>query len=497
MNQHAKFSAGFGAGVTPPAADLVGGARRAGRDFAQEDLGARAIWAGIQNELRKELGDGAYDHYAAGLSFVAEVDGDILVAAATEFDRDRVRDNHLHRIQAVWDRMDRKRRHIRIEARDRIPADHLALAKADIAVNEAPAASEAPAAAEPRDLGVQSLDAFLVGDSNRVAYGLARRIALGASVAAQIVSIVGPHGVGKTMLLRGIEHGLTSTHGADYACYMSAEDFMLAFVDGVKRRDTSELRNRVRSARVVLLDDFQFILSKPATLEEFFAYARAVRAAGGVVVLTCDRPPSTIEQLDVRMRDELQGGVVARMELPERALRMQIVRAAADSIAADDPEFQFQDEWVEMVADRMPASGRALDGAVRNIYVATVLAEKPLVRASVEASIQLQLGAATMRRPKIDTIKDVTARTYGVTKADLESSCRKRVFARPRQYAMYLCRKMTDCSYPQIGRMFGERDHTTVLFAYRKIAAMAQKDAAVAEELVQVEQRILADPRTR
>jgi chromosomal replication initiator protein len=155
----------------------------------------------------------------------------------------------------------------------------------------------------------------------------------------------------------------------------------------------------------------------------------------------------------------------------------------------------FEDEWVDMLADRLPASGRALYGAVRNVYVGTVLAGQPVTRASVEKAIQLQLGGFTTRPPKIDTIKDVTAKTYGVTKQDLESSCRRRQFAQPRQYAMYMCRMLTTCSYPQIGRMFGERDHTTVLFAYRKISKLAAGNTALSAELSELEQRILADPR--
>jgi chromosomal replication initiator protein len=213
-----------------------------------------------------------------------------------------------------------------------------------------------------------------------------------------------------------------------------------------------------------------------------------------------DQTPALIDQLDERMRDEIHGGVIAQMELPERNLRREILRAKADSVAeaasAIDADFRPQEEWIDLLADRLPASGRALCGAVRNVYCGTVLAGKALwTRPAVEKAIQLQMGGAPARAPKIDTIKDVTARAYGVTKAELESACRKRQFALPRQYAMYLSRQLTKCSYPQIGRMFGDRDHTTVLFAYRKIAAMIASNDAAAEELRALEQRILADPR--
>ena len=280
---------------------------------------------------------------------------------------------------------------------------------------------------------------------------------------------------------------------------MRSEDFIHAFIDGVKRKDTSDLRTIFRRAQVVLLDDFQFICAKPGTLVEFFSHMRAIVANGGVVVLAADQTPALIDQLDERMRDEIHGGVIAQMELPERNLRREILRARADAVSeaatAIDDEFHLTDEWIDLLADRLPASGRALCGAVRNVYCGTVLAGKPLDRTAVEKSIQLQMGGAPSKAPRIDTIKDVTARAYGVTKAELESPCRKRQYALPRQYAMYLSRQMTKCSYPQIGRMFGDRDHTTVLFAYRKIAAMVASNESMAEELRQLEQRIMADPR--
>jgi chromosomal replication initiator protein len=466
---------------------------------------APALWASVREALRRRLGDQKFDAWIARLDFVAEVNGEILLAAASEHERSRVDTDFGHVIQQAWDQADRSGRTIRVEARERIAPDVLALVEpsadepkhagapvSDEIVADAEQALEAHGEAE-------TLENFLVGDSNRIAFGLARRLAMGAGVEANVVTIVGPHGVGKSHLLKGIQAALKATRGESSVLYMSSEDFTVAFVDGVKKKDTSDLRTLVRRAKVVLLDDFQFICSKPGTLVEFFSHMRAIVANGGVVVLAADQTPALIDQLDDRMRDEIHGGVIAQMELPERNLRREILRAKADAVseaaAAIDAEFHLTDEWIDLLADRLPASGRALCGAVRNVYCGTVLAGKPLDKTAVEKSIQLQMGGSPARAPKIDTIKDVTAKAYGVSKGDLESACRKRQFAQPRQYAMYLSRQLTKCSYPQIGRMFGDRDHTTVLFAYRKISQMVASNEGMAEELRQLEQRILADPR--
>jgi chromosomal replication initiator protein len=479
----------------------------AGGDGGGQNEGARAVWARVRETLRKRLGDVRFDNWIARLEFIAEVDGEILIAAPGELERDRVTSSFGHLIQQAWLEEDRRARALTIEARGRIPADVLALAgpsmplpgSADEAELDAEIEAEAEevveAVASAAEESGFSLDAFLVGESNRVAHGIARRIATGATAGASVVTLVGPHGVGKTHLLRGVESALRAAKGEEHVLYLSAEEFTVAFVEGVKRKDTSDLRSMVRRARVVLLDDFQFICSKPGTLVEFFSHLRAIVAKGGVVMLACDQAPATFEQLDSRMRDEVLGGVVARVELPEPALRRQIVRSTADAAARDHEGFDFEDEWCELIADRLPSSGRALAGAVSNILVSTVLAGQPVTRAAVEAAMQNQLGSAAARAPKIDTIKDVTARIYGVTKQDLESACRKRQFALPRQYAMYLSRKLTTCSYPQIGRHFGGRDHTTVLFAFRKISGMAARNEALVEELRQLEQKIMMDPR--
>ncbi len=460
-----------------------------------------AIWQSARETLRRRIGDARFEAWIARLELIAEVNGEILIAAAGELEYDRVNREFIRDIQHAWTLADARGRRVRLDVRSRIEPEVLALAQPAADPLPAAEAADASPAAErdmERDGGAeeqQTLDNFLVGESNRIAFGLARRLALGASVAANVVTIIGPHGVGKTHLLKGIEAALKASRGEGSVLYMSSEDFTVAFVEGVKRKDTSDLRTLVRRAKVVLLDDFQFICSKPGTLVEFFSHLRAIVQAGGVVVLACDQTPTVLDQLDDRMRDEIQGGVTVQMDLPERSLRREIVRTKAEAVSAADKEFALTDEWIDLLADRLPASGRALYGAVRNVYVGTILTGQPLTRAAVEKAIQLQLGGSPVRAPKIDTIKDVTAKAYGVSKQDLESSCRKRQFAQPRQYAMYLSRQLTKCSYPQIGRMFGDRDHTTVLFAYRKISAMVARNEGMAEELRQLEQRILADPR--
>jgi chromosomal replication initiator protein len=274
---------------------------------------------------------------------------------------------------------------------------------------------------------------------------------------------------------------------------MSAEDFMLTFVDGVKKKDTSAQRLKIRNADIVLLDDLQLITSREATLKEFFQHLRAVTASGGKVVLSADAAPTRLECLDDRMRDDILGGVVVEMHRPEHEMRAEIIRSKMRIIQQDFPEFRLKEEWIEMMAERLTASGRALYGGVRNVFAGTTLANKPVTEAAVENAIRLIAG--DKRAPKIETIKDVVAKYFGITKADLDSSSRRRDFAQPRQIAMFFCRELTSCSYPLIGSKFGRRDHTTVIYACRKVAKRMKKEPDLVDQIAELKRIIMDDPR--
>lgn len=485
-------------------ADLVGGVQQGlGRRTRAEDLCARELWNVARQRVRAEIGPRPFAHWIAPLTFVAEIEDEVVLAAPTELERDRARSEFGQILQSAWSDVDPEGRTLQVRHIAELPPGIVSAPTGrDARMDEfEPDPAAEAAVSDDAETGSEAeepmklFDSFIVGESNRVAHGLMKRIAHGGGVAAATVMLVGPHGVGKSLLLRGVEQALRLAKGEAHVIYMSAEDFMLAFVDGVKRKDTSALRRMVRNARVILLDDFQFICSRPGTLQEFFSHMRAVAGSGGVVVLASDQPPAAFPQLDRRMRDELQGGAYAEIGLPELELRRRIVRASADEITSCDPEFRFPDDFADLLAERLPSTGRALYGAVRNVYVGTTVAEKPITQAAVEKAIQLQLGSPGAKRPRIEVIKDIVSHCYGLTKADMESSCRKHSIAHPRQYAMYFCRKLTPSSYPAIGKKFGDRDHTTVLYSYRKVSKRVGSDRHFFQEMLDLEHRILSDPR--
>ncbi len=472
------------------------------------------IWTQVRQELRSQIGADAFDKWLSSIVFVAEIEGKAVLAAASRVDQERVERDYLRRIAGVWASLDPKTRAVKIVAETDLSDDLRQMARENQEAQlegalelEGEVCASAGQPVLVASDGVleddrpltggdemsQSFETLVVGPSNRLAAKVARKISDGLAGPVSVALFYGAHGVGKTHILRSIEKATASRIGGKSVVYMSAEDFMLAFVDGVKKKDTSVQRNRIRNAKVVLLDDLQLITSRTATLKEFFQHLRAVTASGGKVVLSADAAPTRLDCLDDRMRDDIQGGVVVEVHRPDASMRADIIRSKVEIIRRDFPSFELQDSWVEMMAERLPSSGRALYGAVRNVFAGTVLADKQVTESAVDASIRLQVGERGA--PKIDTIKSVVARYYDMTKADLESSSRQRPLAQARQIAMYFCRELTTCSFPLIGYNFGKRDHTTVIYGCRKVTNRLKKEPELKAELDKVKALILDDHR--
>ena len=480
--------------------------------------GGLALWISVRDEIKTRVGTDAFNKWIAGVEFVAEVDGEIILAAHSAVDCERINRDYLRKMDSIWKSLDARGRNLKVVRLDELDADLQELALAnnrsasvddltgesdrEMLIGRSSEDSEEPVAADVIDDDAeltgddgyaQTFDTLIVGESNKVAASIAQKLASDIAGPVSVILFYGGHGVGKTHIMRAIQNEKTQLSGKASVVYMSAEEFMLTFMEGVKNKDTSSQRKRIRNANLVLLDDLQLILSRKGTLNEFFMHLRFVTDHGGKVVLSADAAPTRLESLDSRMRDEIKGGVIAEIHRPDREERASIVRSKVEIISRDFPNFHLKEEWIDMIADRLPASGRALYGAVRNVFAGTVLIDEPVTEAAVETAIRLQVGER--RAPKLETVKDTVAKHYGLTKADLESAGRRQTLVRPRQIAMYLCRELTTCSFPQIGWSFGKRDHTTVMYGYRKVLKMLKKDPAFAEEVAEVERMVMESPR--
>lgn len=450
---------------------------------------AIVIWQSVIEVLKNEVSAASFGKWLKDLEFVADMEGVIQLAAPTGIQSDRVNNDFIHKINMLWAERDTSGRRVAVCSWADLPSDVRALAE------EARAERAARKTEEPVvQSGVRAparhftFDNLVVAESNRLAATVCTKIAGNQATPSQIVYLYGHHGVGKTHLLKAIESQIEVSDDERSVVYMSAEEFMVAFVEGVKRRDTSDLKSRLRGADVLLIDDLQAIAGMGGTQKEFFGNIRAVVGRGGQVVIAADESPSQLGALNSRVRDEFQGGVLIQVDEPDEEMRRAIVRMKAQTIAAENPGFELCDDAVNLIVSRVKGPGRQLYGAVCNVFTATTFIGQPVTLDDVSAAVRRQIGE--MRPPTIDQVKRATMTAFDITKTDIESARRSRSIAYPRQIAMYLCRKLTTRSLPQIGKFFGNRDHTTVLYAVRKLEEAVASDETLRRDIEKVERAL-------
>jgi len=329
---------------------------------------------------------------------------------------------------------------------------------------------------------------LIVGDTNKRAVGLAQEIVDGGKRGADVSLVYGRQGTGKTHILRAIENAIAHLGDGRRVTYMTAEEFMTAFVDGARAGDTRDLKTQVRDNDLLLIDDLQWIAGKQKTDEAFFANIRSVTKTGGRVVLTADEAPGDLKGFSQRMRGELLGAAATEVGLPDQEMRREIVRLHAGMIREDQPNFELTEEMIDQIVLTVRGPGRELCGVLWSLQTETGYGEEEPDMDMLLTVLRRQQGE--YQPPSLDNVKRAAMRVFALSKTEIESANKSRTICHPRQIAMYLCREMTDKSYPQIARAFSKKDHTTVLHAWRKVKAMIQEDPDMIRDVERVRETV-------
>jgi len=417
-----------------------------------------------------------------------------VLVTQTGIARDWIRRNAWRRIAELWAQHDPQGRVIELKSRFELDADGAAGGCAEAAPPGAlraasPAPAEAhPAAAAQRPPGMQdrfTLDSFVTGPSNEFAFAVARRVASWADGHFNPVLFHGPYGFGKTHLLNAVAAEATRAAPEKKVVYLTAERFLSTFVRALQDRSTAAFKDELRTADLLLIDDVHFIGGKQSSQEELFHTLMALMSEGRRVVLSADRPPTALTEVDARLRSHLSAGLVCGIEPADRTLRLGILERKLQQLARQQ-EFRraasARPEVLEFLADRFTDSVRELEGALNTLVARLGDGVCILSLEEAQAILRPHLRGGE-KRVTVDDIQKATAEHFGLKQADLISERRNRAIARPRQAAMWLAKQLTTRSLPDIGRRFGGRDHTTVLHAVRRIDELRAADAQLSRDL--------------
>ncbi|WP_218141074.1 chromosomal replication initiator protein DnaA [Citreimonas salinaria] len=438
-------------------------------------------WGALQGDLCKTVGQNSYATWLEPLDFEGtDQDGVLRLSAPTTFFCTYVTQNYGDLLLSKVARLNPAIRRIAISA--------ASLRKAPA---PKPATVEAPQPAAPRkerDLPGAPLDArftfdrFIVGKPNELAHAAAKRVAEGGQVTFNPLFLYGGVGLGKTHLMHAIAWELRERSPELSVLYLSAEQFMYRFVQSLRERKMLDFKEMFRSVDILMVDDVQFIAGKDSTQEEFFHTFNALVDQNKQIIISADRAPDEIKDLENRIRSRLQSGLVVDLHPTDYELRLGILQSKVESYREHYPRLEIADGVLEFLAHRISTNVRVLEGALTRLFAFASLVGKPIDMDLVQDSLSDVLRASE-RKISIDEIQRKVAEHYNIRLSDMVGPKRVRNFARPRQVAMYLCKQLTSRSLPEIGRRFGGRDHTTVMHGVKRIEELRQQDGQIDEDV--------------
>ncbi|MDO7656406.1 MAG: chromosomal replication initiator protein DnaA [Paracoccaceae bacterium] len=441
-------------------------------------------WASLQTELLQSVGKNNYVTWIEPLKLIALEDGVARFDVPTVFFGDWVSRNFSDPIRQLFSKsgvvVDR------LEFKVSAPSKFVSVGrKAPVKIRPTQD-DEVPSA--PLDARF-TFDSFVVGKPNELAHAAARRVAEGDSVSFNPLFLYGGVGLGKTHLMHAIAQELSQRRPDLRVLYLSAEQFMYRFVQALRERQVMGFKELFRSVDVLMVDDVQFIAGKDSTQEEFFHTFNALIDQNKQIVISADRAPGEIKDLEERIKSRLQCGLVVDLHPTDYELRLGILRQKVDYYRQQYQGLTLVDGVLEFLAHRITTNVRVLEGALTRLFAFANLVGREITLELTQDCLSDILRASD-RKITIEEIQRKVSEHYSIRLSDMIGPKRLRTIARPRQVAMYLAKQLTPRSLPEIGRRFGGRDHTTIIHGVRKIEELMSIDSQLSDDL-QLLKRIL------
>ena len=417
--------------------------------------------------------DGKVGNVAKGLWLdtlrPARLEGtDAVIYCSSEFQRSIVENNYSHPLQDAFTQILGFPVNLRLIVQE----------QNEEAENNTPA-EENPVAELNRHSGdgeyAYTFDTFIVGGSNQFAYAACTSIARGdgSGNTYNPLFIYGPSGLGKTHLLMAIAHEMKKRDPDLNIIYVTGETFTNELIEAIQqKKDTSDFHGKYRSADVLLVDDVQFIGGKESTQEEFFHTFNILHAAGKQIVLTSDRPPKDIRILEDRIRTRFESGLITDISMPDFETRVAIIRRKAELLDLNIP-----DDVAEFIANRLKSNIRQLEGAVKRLKALKSLADSAPSLSMAQSVIRDILTEEQPTPVTVENIIQEVSNLYGVTPEDIRSKKRSQQISNARKVAIYLVHDITQMTLAAIGEEFGNRDHSTIVYAVKYVVNNMKKDS--------------------
>ncbi len=455
-----------------------------------------AAWQRVSNKLAARFGDAVFRSWLKPISFAGSSSGHIKLSVPTRFMREWINKNYIEEIRNLWAE----------EAISEGYAIELIIAESasmdstkqyaatpqtfNVLTPQSWQADPAPSQeAAPLDIDVQmgapldpryTFDNFVVGKPNELAHAAARRVAETANVVqgCNPLFLYGGVGLGKTHLMHAIAWHIRKNNPERRVLYLSAEKFMYQFIRALRFKEALAFKEHFRSVDVLMIDDVQFISGKDSTQEEFFHTFNSLVDQHKQLVISGDRSPSDLEGIEERVRSRLGWGLVADIHSTSYELRLGILQSKIEQMQG----VTIPQKVMEFLAHKITSNVRELEGSLNRVVAHATLVGRPITLETTQEVLH-DLLRANDRRISVEDIQKQVASHYNIKISDMHSARRARQVARPRQVAMYLSKKFTSKSLPEIGRRFGGKDHTTVMHAVKKVEELMASDHEFSQDV--------------
>ncbi len=461
------------------------------------EANADDLWSSCAESIRAQVSDAVWHTTFSGAKAAALDEGELVIVVPNGLQKERIEGRFLGLVQHAIEE-NQSEATVRVEIDTDWTAESLDLPPLEptTTTNHQPTSkphSETPPEPQPaarNDLDEKfTFEHFVTGPSNRFAHAAAFSVAETPAASYNPLFIHGDSGLGKTHLLRGIAHYIKNHYSHYRVRYVSTETFLNEFVQAIRTNNQAEFKRRYRTNDVLLIDDIQFMEGKEGLQEEFFHTFNDLHQTNKQIVLSSDRSPDAMPTLEERMRNRFKWGLITDIQRPDLETRLAILRKKAESRTIGIPN-----EVFTFIAENVTQSIRELEGALIKVTAYASLTQQPLnIRLANHVLADLINNS---HKPQVTAARiiELTGEMFGFDIEQITGGSRRRPLVDARQVAMYVARDMTDLSFPDIGRAFGDRDHTTVMHAVRKIEARMGERQQIFNKVTELQRRLNETP---